>query len=44
MLYEKLLQELIEYLKPVAGLKAMVLGGSSASGEARPDSDLDLGL
>jgi predicted nucleotidyltransferase len=44
MSHELFLHQLVEHLKPVAGLKAIVLGGSYAHGEARPDSDLDLGL
>jgi predicted nucleotidyltransferase len=44
MLHELLLQQLVDHLKPVHGLKAIVLGGSYASGSQRPDSDLDIGL
>src|SRR5260370_17376460 len=43
-LHELLLQQLVDHLKPVHGLKAIVLGGSYASGSQRPDSDLDIGL
>lgn len=42
-MYE-LLNQLVEKLKPVAGLRAIALGGSYARGDQRPDSDLDLGL
>lgn len=38
------LQELVETLIQVDGLRAIVLGGSWASGTQRPDSDIDLGL
>jgi hypothetical protein len=41
---ELLLEQLVDDLKPVRGLRAMVLGGSQASGLARPDSDVDVGL
>lgn len=44
MLHEQLLQRLVEQFKNVQGLRAIVLGGSYASGTQRPDSDLDLGL
>lgn len=44
MQHEQLLQQIIDQLKNVRGLRAIVLGGSYASGEQRPDSDLDLGL
>ena len=44
MPHELLLQQLVDHLKPVHGLKAIVLGGSYASGGERPDSDLDIGL
>jgi hypothetical protein len=37
---ELLLQQLIEHLKPVDGLRAIVLGGSYASGSQRSDSDI----
>lgn len=39
-----LLQSIVEALKPVEGLRAIVLGGSYASGVQRPDSDIDIGL
>ncbi len=42
--HESLLQQLIEHLGQVRGIRAIVLGGSYASGSQRPDSDLDIGL
>ena len=44
MHHEHLLQHLVDVLKPVHGLRAIVLGGSYASNAQRPDSDLDIGL
>jgi predicted nucleotidyltransferase len=44
MQYQLLLQQLVDQLKPVQGLRAIVLGGSYASGSQRPDSDIDIGL
>lgn len=44
MQHTELLQHLVEQLKTVAGVRAIVLGGSYARGDQRPDSDLDLGL
>ncbi len=44
MQHDILLQKIIEQLKPVYGLRAIVLGGSYASGSQRPDSDIDIGL
>src|SRR5881398_1859066 len=44
MQHEFLLQQLVDQLKPVHGLRAIVLGGSYASGSQRPDSDIDIGL
>ncbi len=41
---ELLLHQLVDHLKPVHGLRAIVLGGSYASGAPRPDSDIDIGL
>lgn len=35
---------IVERLKEVEGLQALVLGGSYASGAQRPDSDIDIGL
>jgi predicted nucleotidyltransferase len=42
--YELLLRRIVEQLQAVRGLRAIVLGGSYASGSQRPDSDLDIGL
>jgi hypothetical protein len=42
--HETLLQQLVERLRQVQGVRAIVLGGSYASGSQRPDSDLDIGL
>lgn len=44
MQHEQLIQELVEHLKGIHGLRALVLGGSYARGDQRPDSDIDLGL
>jgi predicted nucleotidyltransferase len=44
MQHKILLQQIVEHLKPVQGLRAIVLGGSYASGSQRPDSDIDIGL
>ena len=44
MQHELLLQRIADRLKPVRGLRCIVLGGSYARGSARPDSDLDIGL
>ncbi len=44
MHHERLLQHLVDVLKPVHGLRAIVLGGSYASNAQRPDSDIDVGL
>src|SRR5437879_2769237 len=44
MQHELLLQQIVDDLKAVHGLRAIVLGGSYASGSARPDSDIDIGL
>ena len=38
------LEQLVECLRPVKGLMALVLGGSRARGTAGPASDYDLGL
>jgi hypothetical protein len=38
------LQDIVDNLKVVEGLQAIVLGGSRASDTQRPDSDIDLGL
>lgn len=44
MQHKLLLQRIVHQLEQVRGLKAIVLGGSYASGSQRPDSDLDIGL
>jgi len=44
MQHEILLQQIVEHLIAVHSIRAIVLGGSYASGSARPDSDLDIGL
>ena len=44
MAHKLLLQQIVDHLKPVQGLKAIVLGGSYASGTQRPDSDIDISL
>src|SRR5258708_15001679 len=44
MQHQLLLQQMVDRLKPVPGLRAIVLGGSYASGSQRPDSDIDIGL
>lgn len=44
MQHQSLLQQMVDHLKPVHGLRAIVLGGSYASGSQRPDSDIDIGL
>jgi hypothetical protein len=44
MQHEHLLQQIVDYLKDVQSLKAVVPGGSYATGSQRPDSDIDLGL
>jgi hypothetical protein len=38
------IQDLIEGLAAVAGVEAIAVGGSRAHGDARPDSDWDLGV
>lgn len=38
------IEKIVEELRGVPGLVAIVLGGSRAAGRARPDSDVDLGL
>ncbi len=40
----ELVDALVADLAPIAGIEAIVLGGSHARGRARPDSDVDLGL
>jgi predicted nucleotidyltransferase len=44
MQHEQLLFHIVEQLRTVQGVRAVVLGGSYASGSQRPDSDLDIGL
>lgn len=44
MQHEPLLQHIIENLKRVQGVRAIVLGGSYAAGTQRADSDIDIGL
>src|SRR5438445_7174528 len=44
MLQSQLIENIIDKLKEVQGLKAIVLGGCRASGTERPDSDIDLAL
>jgi predicted nucleotidyltransferase len=44
MQHQLLFQQMVDHLKPVHGLRAIVLGGSYASGAPRPDSDIDIGL
>ena len=44
MQQQLLLRQVVDHLKPVHGLSAIVLGGSHASGTNRPDSDIDIGL
>ena len=39
-----LLERILALLTPIAGVQAVVLGGSHARGAARPDSDLDIGI
>ncbi len=40
----ELISSLIERLKAIGGIKAVVLGGSYARGRAQPGSDIDLGI
>jgi Nucleotidyltransferase domain/Domain of unknown function (DUF4037) len=44
MEHPELIEQLVEKIKHVAGVQAIVLGGSWASGDQRPDSDIDIGL
>ncbi len=44
MHYPSPVARIVEQLKEVDGLQAIVLGGSYASGAQRPDSDIDIGL
>ena len=41
---QSLLRKIVDQLKAVDGVRAIVLGGSYASGSERPDSDIDIGL
>jgi hypothetical protein len=41
---EPLIHRVVDRLRPVGGVQALVLGGSWASGTQRPDSDVDFGL
>ena len=40
----RLLDQIVTQLSAIPGMAAIVLGGSYASGTARPDSDMDIGL
>jgi hypothetical protein len=44
MHHDKFVQDIVDKLKKVEGLQAVVLGGSRASDTERQDSDIDLGL
>ena len=44
MQIELLIQEIVEEVKQVQGVKAIVLGGSRARGTHKPSSDVDLGI
>jgi len=44
MQHSEFVQKIVDQLTHVEGMKAIVLGGSWASGTQRPDSDIDLGL
>ena len=44
MQHSEFVQNIVDQLTHVEGLRAIVLGGSWASGMQRPDSDIDLGL
>src|SRR5690242_15615451 len=44
MHHSEFVQTIVDKLIDVAGVKAVVLGGSWASGTQRPDSDIDLGI
>jgi predicted nucleotidyltransferase len=41
---QALLDDLVEHLRPVAGIEAIALGGSRARGTATPRSDVDIAL
>jgi predicted nucleotidyltransferase len=40
----EIVRSLVDTIKDVHGVKAIVLGGSWTAGVQRPDSDIDLGL
>lgn len=40
----KIIQSVVEELKKISNISAIVIGGSYATGTNRPDSDIDLGL
>ncbi len=44
MQHPEVVQHIVDQLTHVEGIKAIVLGGSWATGAQRPDSDIDLGL
>ncbi len=44
MQHERLLEQIVEHLQNVQGLKAIVLGGSYATGSQQANSDIDIGL
>lgn len=44
MTIEPLLADIVNRLKTVQGVQAIVLGGSYATGSQQPDSDIDLGI
>ncbi|GCE23324.1 nucleotidyltransferase domain-containing protein [Dictyobacter kobayashii] len=41
---EVLLRYIIDQIKDIKGINAIVLGGSYASNSQRPDSDIDIGI
>lgn len=41
---DNLIDSIVNKLKSIRGIKAIVLGGSRADGSNRPDSDIDLGI
>ncbi len=41
---DKLIESIVEELKKIPNISAIVIGGSHATGTNRPDSDIDLGL
>ena len=44
MIIERLIQDVVDEVKKVSGVKAIVLGGSRARGTHTPSSDIDLGI